>query len=202
MKRLAAALVSLSLLLLAAACASMSAQDAAWITLLDGSNPATLEKWTRIGDANWRVSDGAVVADKGKGNSYLVSKDSYKDFQLRAEFWADHNTNSGIHFRASDPKNVTEHNSYEANIYDQRKDPTFGTGAITSIAKVPPIYKVGGKWNTYVVTAQGDLLTVELNGVQTVQIRDSKHASGPIALQYGETPGGAIKFRKLQVKPL
>src|SRR5881409_3589522 len=68
----------------------MSGQgDAGWVTLLDGSNPKTLDNWNRIGDANWRAEDGVVVADKGKGG-HLVSKNSYKDVQIGAAFWADH----------------------------------------------------------------------------------------------------------------
>ena len=43
----------------------------------------------RIGEANWRFDGGLIVADKGKGG-HLVTKNSYKDFQFRAEFWADH----------------------------------------------------------------------------------------------------------------
>ena len=184
------------------ACASMSEQDEGWTTLLDGSSPSTLQSWSRIGDANWRIADGAVVADKGKGNSYLVSKTSYRDFQLRVEFWPDHNTNSGVHFRATDPENIRDTNSYEANIYDQRPDPSFGTGAITNFAKISSPPKAGGKWNTYLITARGSKITVELNGVKTVELQDSKFASGPVALQYGGTPGGAIKFRRVAVKPL
>jgi len=84
----------------------MSGQgDAGWVTLLDGSNPKTLDNWNRIGDANWRAEDGAIVADKGKGG-HLVSKNSYKDFQIRAEFWADQTTNSGIFIRIADPNNI------------------------------------------------------------------------------------------------
>ena len=94
---------------------------------LDGSNPKTLDNWNRIGDANWRAEDGAIVADKGKGG-HLVSENSYKDFQIRAEFWADHTTNSGIFFRISDPKTIGSKSAYEANIYDQRPDPEYGTG--------------------------------------------------------------------------
>ena len=47
--------------------------EARWITLLDGSNPKTLENWNRIGDANWQAKDGAIVADKGKGG-HLVEE--------------------------------------------------------------------------------------------------------------------------------
>ncbi len=186
-----------------AGCATMSGQ-ASWVTLVDGAKG--LENWDRIGDANWRAEDGAIVADKAKEASYLVSKNSYKDFQIRAEFWADHTTNSGIFVRLSDPKKVSAANSYEVNIYDQRPDPSYGTGAIVDFAKVVPMPKAGGKWNTYLVTARGNRVIVELNGVQTVDMQDSKFANGPFALQFGngpkDAPGGIIKWRKVQIRPL
>jgi hypothetical protein len=66
--------------------------------------------------------------------------------------------------------------------------------------------KAGGKWNTYVITAKGTNIIVELNGKQTVNINDSSFASGPISLQFGNrdkgAPGGAIKWRKVEVRPL
>ena len=184
----------------------MSGQgDAGWVTVLDGSNPKTLDNWNRIGDANWKAEDGAILADKGKGG-YLVSKNSYQDFQIRAEFWADHTTNSGIFLRVSDPQKITATNAYEVNIYDQRPEPEYGTGAIINFAKVSPMPKAGGKWNTYEITAKGSQLIVVLNGVQTVNIQNSQMAQGPFALQYGsgpkDAPGGVIKWRKVQIKPL
>ena len=177
--------------------------DAGWITLIDGTSG--LDNWNSVGDANWRAEDGAIVADRGKGG-FLVSKNSYKDFQIRAEFWADHTTNRGLFIRCTDPQNVTATNAYEVNIYDQRPEPSYGTGAIVNFAKVAPMPKAGGKWNVYEITAKGSRLTVVLNGVQTVDIEDSKLPSGPFALQYGsgpkDAPGGAIKWRKVQIKPL
>jgi hypothetical protein len=176
-----------------------------WITLLDGSDPKTLDNWNRSGDANWRAEDGVVVADKGKGGQ-LVSKNSYKDFQLRAEFWADHTTNSGIFFRISDPKNIGSKTAYEANIYDQRAGPEYGTASIVNVAPVSPMPKAGGKWNTFEITAKGSQLTVVFNGVKTADVQHSQFNEGPISLQYGsgpkETLGGAIKWRKVQIKPL
>jgi len=67
------------------------------------------------------------------------------------------------------------------NIYDQRPDPSYGTGGIVNVAKVSPMPKAGGKWNTYEITAKGSQLTVVLNGVQTVDVQDSQHAQGPFA---------------------
>ncbi len=187
-------------------CAHTGGQsDAGWITLVDGASG--LENFDRIGDANWRAESGAIVADKGKGG-YLVSKNSYKDFEIRAEFWAETDTNSGVFLRCSDPAKVGSVTCYEVNVWDIRPEPKYGTGAIVDLAAVPvpPVYKAGGRWNTYEITAKGTQLTVKLNGIQTVSVQDGRHASGPFALQYGPgvqgRQGGPIKWRKVQIRPL
>jgi hypothetical protein len=184
-------------------CAQMSAlMDTGWVTLIDGEKG--LENFNRVGDANWRAVDGAIVADKGKGG-FLVSKNSYKDFQIKAEFWASLNANSGIYMRCANPNVITDKSCYEANIYDERADPSFGTGAIQHMTKASPMLKAGGKWSTYEITVKGPQITLLLNGVRTAEGTDTKFASGPIALQFGnhgKEPGGAIKYRKVQIKPL
>ena len=165
-----------------------------WIILLDGSN---LDHWNAVGKANWRLEDGVVQADKGNG--HLVSKNSYADFQLRAEFWVDADANSGINIRCADPQKPGSSTCYEVNIYDKRPEPDYGTGAIVNYAKVSPMPKAGGRWNTMEITANGPQLIVTLNGVRTAEVRDSKYARGPITLQYS---AGVVKFRKVEIKPL
>ena len=204
MKRLSSlGLALLGFALAVAGCSMMPGGDSGWTTLIDGTKG--LENFNQIGDAHWRAEDGAIVADKGKGG-YLVSKNSYKDFQIRAEFWADHTTNSGIFLRAADPKKIGADTAYEVNIFDQRPDPSYGTGGIVNVAKVDPMPKAGGKWNTYEITARGTNLVVVLNGQKTADVNDSKLAQGPFALQFGngakDAPGGAIKWRKVEIKPL
>jgi hypothetical protein len=174
-----------------------------WTTLIDGEKG--LDNFNRVGDANWRAEGGAIVADKAKENSYLVTKKSYKDFQIRAEFWADHNTNSGIFIRLQTPTKVGADTSYEVNIFDQAPRPEFGTGSIVNLAKVQPIYKAGGKWNTYEITAKGSQITAVLNGQKTVEMDHGAFSQGPFALQFGnlpKAPGGVIKWRKVQVREL
>jgi Domain of Unknown Function (DUF1080) len=170
-----------------------------WTTLVDGATG--LDNFNRVGDANWSASDGAIQASSSsKDPGYLVSKASYKNFMLRAEFWASDDANSGVFLRCQEPGKITDENCYEANIFDQRPDPTYGTGAIVKVAKVPdPMPKAGGHWNTYEITARGTRLVLVLNGVKTVDVEDSKLATGPIALQWGR---GTIKFRKVEIKPL
>jgi len=164
------------------------------LTLFDGTN---LDHWNHIGDANWRLEDGVIVADKGSG--YLVSKESYTDFQLRVEFWVDEEANSGVFIRCTNPEKVGSDSGYEVNIYDKRPDPSYGTGAIVNVAKVEPMPKAGGKWSVYEITAKGPQFTVILNGEKTVDgAQDSKFTSGRIALQYGK---GVVKFRKIEIKP-
>jgi len=176
--------------------------QAAWTTLFDGTN---LNNFTQIGDANWKLADGVVEADKGSG--FLVTKDSYADFQIMVVFWVNDDANSGVFIRCEDPAKVSDQSSYEVNIFDKRPDPSYGTGAIVNVAKVSPMPKAGGKWNTYEITAKGSQFTVVLNGIKTVDgAQDSKHASGHIALQYGAgAPGtgpGIVKFRKVEIRRL
>jgi hypothetical protein len=75
-----------------------------------------------------------------------------------------------------------------------------------NVAKVSPMPKAGGKWNTLEITAKGRELTVVLNGVQTASVQHGKFVQGPLALQYGagakNVEGGPIKWRRVQVKPL
>jgi hypothetical protein len=186
-----------------AACAHMGGGN--WVTLIDDGQG--LDNFNRTGDANWHVADRAIVADAGKGG-YLVSKNAYRDFEIRAEFWAATDTNSGIFIRCADPAKPGAATCYEANIWDIRPEPKYATGAIVDHAAVPVplIHKAGGRWNTYEITAKGTDLTVKLNGVVTVSVKDGKHASGPFALQYGAgvkgATGGAIKWRKVQIRSL
>ena len=179
--------------------------EAGWVTLIDGEKG--LDNWNRVGDANWRAENGAIVADKGKGG-FLVSKKSYRNFMIYAEFYAETDTNSGIFLRCSDPQKVGGATAYEVNIWDIRPDPTYATGAIVNVASVPvPLkYKAGGKWNTFEIYANGPQMIVKLNGDVTANAHDTTHASGPFALQYGfgvkGATGGPIKWRKVQVKEL
>lgn len=164
------------------------------ISLLGGTS---LNGWTISGDPNWRPADGGVEADSGRG--HLVTDGSYRDFVLTTEFWVDEPANSGVFIRCEDRDAVGPNSCYEVNIFDQRPDPAYRTGAITNFASSAVEIVAAGKWNTLEIRAEGPRMVVTMNGMVTVDIEDSTHAEGPITLQYF---AGVVKFRNLQLQPL
>ena len=195
MKRIAVVIAGL-IVFAAGSSFTLDAQaQGGWTTLFDGKN---IDAFNKVGDANWTIADGVLQADKGMGG-YLVTKQPYTDFEIRAEFWVDTPANSGIFIRCDNPQMPGAEACYEVNIFDTRPDPAYATGGIVNVAKVATPIKAGGKWNTYEIRAQGSHLMVTLNGMKTADVQDTKHARGPFALQYG---AGVVKFRSVQVRPL
>ena len=169
-----------------------------WVTLIDGTEG--LDNFNRVGDANWTEEFSSIRATEGNGASWLVTKDSYSDFVIRVEFWASDDSNSGIYMRCQNPEVITDRDCYEANIYDQRPDPSYGTGGIVHRAAVSePAPTVGDKWNVYRITAYGDRLIAELNNEITADVSDSELSEGPIGLQWA---AGELRFRKVEIARL
>ena len=164
-----------------------------WVTLLDSKK---MGDWNNVGDAVWRLEDGAWVTDKGRGN--LVSKKSYKDFQVRAEIWVAPESNTGVSIRIQTPERPSSKAGYEVNINDLSKNVGYGTGAIVGVAKVEPgKYLAGNRWNVFDITARGPHIIVVLNDVKTLDVKHDAYPQGPIALQAG---GGVVKFRKVEIR--
>jgi len=164
------------------------------LVLFDGNG---LGEWNQIGNANWKVRGSIIEADSGQG--FLVSKRTFGDYKLTLDFFANKNSNSGVFMRCSDPRAISDKSCYEVNIFDSRPDQSGRTGAIVNVAPPKQIVNSEGHWNTMEITGKGSRLVVVLNGVLTVDTRDSKLKSGPIALQFHQ---GGIKFRNVRLTPL
>jgi hypothetical protein len=169
---------------------------------------ATVRRQDRAGSGQRRAGrqlagrerrTGRRQAVRRQGHQSPDDQEKFKDFQIHLEFWSDEKVNSGLFIRCQDPKAPGAKNCYEVNIFDGRKDPSYGTGAIVNFAEVNPMPKAAGKWNTMEVTAKGRQLVVTLNGQKTVDMRNGMFEEGPFTLQYGS---GVLKVRKLAVKRL
>jgi len=174
--------------------ASLGQTGAGWTTLFDGKN---FNNWTMTGNANWHIADGIAEADVPRG--FLVSRQSYGDFELRAEVWARPESNGGILFRITDARDPGIENGYELNINDTRKDQAGRTGSIVNVAKPLVKFDSGNIWTTVEITARGPRMTARLNGMLTAEATDSKYARGPVALQ---AAGGLVRYRNVQIREI
>src|SRR5690606_25870135 len=168
-----ASVASVSLALLGACGGGGGPQPDAdgWLTLFNGT---VLSNWSVLGDANWRVEEGAITADESTAPSFIVSDMSFTDFDLELEFWVNTEANSGVFIRCADPGAVDERTCYEVNIFDTRPDQTYRTGSIVSVAAPSEFIYTGGQWNRFEISAAGDRLQVALNGRDVVDVEDSR----------------------------
>jgi hypothetical protein len=191
------AMLAVALAALQAPGSAVSQPGPGWITLVDGKS---MGDWDRIGDANWRMEDGALVADKktAKGQNYLVGKTAYRDLEIYAEFFVSSDANSGVFWRCADRTKIGAKFCYEANINDPSKGD--GTGAITGYSWLDRTARAGGRWNTFEISVRGPQMSVIMNGKKTAETKDTTFTTeGVIALQYG---AGTVKYRKVAVRPL
>ena len=150
----------------------------------------------RIGGTDWQFIDDFVESQDGD-HSFLVTKDSFRDFELHVEFWPSSDANSGVFLRCQDPATPANESCYEINIYDRHPNPANATGSVVNLAAPLEPVKAGDQWNSFDISVRGSHIVVSLNGTVVVDFRDQSFAEGPIGLQ---SNGGLIRFRNVKVK--
>ena len=163
-------------------------------------NGEDLSGWEIVGDADWQVEAGDLVA-RGDGQGYLASKEEFQNFKLSLEFWVDATTNSGVYIRCQDRSHIHPDTCFELNIWDDHPQQEARTGAIV-FKVMPPLVQVStvGKWNTYDVTAEGTNLVVRVNSAITAIMTRADPAGGFIALQHWQK--GEVRFRHIRLAKL
>ncbi|HYM11866.1 MAG TPA: DUF1080 domain-containing protein, partial [Bryobacterales bacterium] len=157
----------------------------------------TMFGWEPHGAAEWRISNGALVADSADGG-WLGATTEFADFILKLEFRTAADSNSGIFLRAAreGAPNLT---GYELQIYDQHPA-GYNTGSLVNYAKASQATIVPGQWNSFEITAAGSHFVVLYNGKKVLDAAVSKHAVGVIGLQYNR--GRKVEFRNIKLRPL
>ena len=164
-----------------------------WKTLFDGKS---LRGWKPSSEANWRVEDGAIVADKGE-RGFLIHQDTYQNYELALEFKAAKGTNSGVFLNTQvKPASVTE-DCYELNIAPP--DNPFPTGSLVGRKKFEGAGE-SDKWRSFEVRVVKKRVIVKLEGKQILNYTADKPATGNLlGLQLNS---GRVAFRNIRVKKL
>ena len=160
----------------------------------------------------WRVEEGVIIGSSTglKWNDFLRTRKQYRDFVLKVRFrLKDGVGNSGVQFRSTALPYSHEVRGYQADIgerywgclYDESRRNRVLAGPMGN----PPAKLDPKGWNEYVITARGDQITLDLNGVRTVEYREvdpTIERNGFIALQVHSGPPTQVEFKDLQIREL
>ena len=174
-------------------------------------NGKDLSQWEPTGKAEWRVEDGVIAGGQDgdpKRSGILVSKGSYKDFDLRLEYMIDEHDkyNSGIYFRRSKTKRLGR--PYQLNLGRGAAGEYVGLYLNDWLDKGDEKDEIRKprQWNKVRLLVVGNRIRAWLNDQPIVDYLDPQpradlKEAGSIAFQtYGaEGHAGWIKFRNLKL---
>lgn len=186
-----------------------------WEVLFDGKN---LDKWRSIHDNStpsqgWEVKDGAMCVKAHEKGQEIITKDTYRDFELDFDFNLTLGANSGIKYLVGEIKNnstgAMEWNGLEYQIIDDYNHPAVknhaheeGSTAALYLVYAPVNKKLlpAGQWNSGKIIVKGNHIEHWLNGVKVVSCeRGSGDFRARMAAtkfnvydKYGEIPEGHI----------
>ncbi|MEM6884988.1 MAG: family 16 glycoside hydrolase [Verrucomicrobiota bacterium] len=162
-----------------------------WVELFDGQ---TLNGWTAQGDVNWRVEDGAIVADTGE-ISLLTYDQKFRNYELELEFRAAQDTNSGVFLNSEPVVRDEATDCYEVNIAPPSNG--FPTGSVVKFVRVEGQGE-RDEWRKYQLKVQDNQVTVVLDGQQLVEhTAEYPRPAGYIGLQKNR---GRIAFRNIRLR--
>lgn len=101
--------------------------------------------WKSYGDDIWHFSNNELIGEVKNEESYVVTKQVFKDFELNLEFNTDNTINTGVFIRCNN-EDMNPKNCYELNIWDLHPDQTNRTGAIVSRVNPLTIVSTIDKW--------------------------------------------------------
>ena len=181
------------------------------VALFDGSS---LDQWTAVGSAKWRIDDGVLVGGQDgdpKRSGLLSTKATFQDFDLELEFMIDEHGkyNSGVYLRNTPGQRGRT--GYQLNIGRGAADEPVGLYLNEWLDKGDAEDKIRKPlaWNHLRIRAQGAHIEAWLNQEKIVDYTDPNPKeellqAGTIALQtYGaEGHSGWVKFRQIKIRTL
>jgi hypothetical protein len=172
------------------------------VTMFDGK---TMDAWGvqhKQNPVNWAVADGVMSSAEKQGNN-LVSKQTFKDFKIEAEYAIAAGSNGGIYLRGR----------YEMQLLDDAGQPVTLQSHMSIYGRTTPAVnasKPAGEWQKVEIIVVGNRVSATLNG-QKVQdnsviegitggaLDANELEPGPLMLQGDH---GKVSFRKVVVTPI
>ena len=200
--------------------------------LFDGTPDSAKANWRGFKKESlpdgWTVEDGALTL-KERGAGDIITKEPFKDFDLRFEWKIGEAGNSGVMYRVSETGEGTDATYLTGPEYQvldnekaaDNKTPLTRAGALYALvpAPEPSPSKPAGEWNEARIVLRGKKIEHYLNGEKTAEVeidspdwqerlskskfatwpRFAKESEGHIALQ---DHGDPVWYRNIRIRRL
>ena len=194
-----------------------------WVLLFDGKS---MDQWKNFKSdgisEKWIVKDGSMILT-GKGGGDVMTKKTYKDFELKLDWKISEKGNSGIFILADEKGKRIYSHAPEIQILDNerhsdRKKENHRSGSLYDMITSPASsHKIAGEWNQVKISFVKKHLKVWQNGVLTAEVTigsakwkellgKSKFKSWPgfAAAESGsiglQDHGDMVSFKNLKIK--
>jgi len=130
-------------------------------------------KWTTISgkpvQKGWRIKDGAVHRSSKGGD--IITKDSFKDFELSFQWKISPAGNSGIKYRTQGKLGL-EYQVLDDESHRDNKIPSHRAGSLYDLIAAPDDKAIRpvGEWNKGKIIAQGNQIEHWMNGTKIIEI--------------------------------
>ncbi len=183
-----------------------------WIALFDGHDTAawtTAVVGTKISDA-WRIEDGALIPMPKGTRSGLLTRRRYLSYELRFEWAAATESNSGVKYRlltfdrfggrSGEPLGPEYQIADDTGDPGAKVDARQRSGALYAVIPVEkPAAKPLGEWNEGRIVVASDHVEHWLNGKMTASYEVDIPFASAIALQHHTTE---VRFRNIRIRPM
>ncbi len=152
------------------------------VALFDGSSIDSFKLQHASRPSGWSLESGTMTNTRGANN--LVSKETFKDFRLEAEYKVEPGSNSGLYLRGR----------YELQVLDDYGKPPEKTGHMSIYGWTPPrvnASKPAGEWQSMAAVLVGNRVSVTLNGQKVHDNAEIQAITGG-ALDANETAPGPL----------
>ena len=165
-----------------------------FVELFDGKS---ITGWHPMNESTWAIEESNLILTGKGGNGWLRSAKKYRDFELSLEWKTDlKQYDSGIYFRALEKGKPWPETGYQLNLLKGKE------GWIKKLDKKTPgrpdLVKAG-KWNVFLLRAEGKKLTLSINGKEAWSTEDPAVREGYIGIQ---AEGYRFAFRNIRIKVL
>lgn len=171
-----------------------------------------LAAWGNVGDATYRVEGDLLIGNAGprRLQSFLVSKETFHDFELNVGVKIEVLGNSGIQIRSHvNPKGRLQgyqaeidptERSWSAGIYDEGRRGWINDLKDNRAAR--EAFDLEG-WNEYRIRCEGTRIRTWVNGVPAADLLDGADISGSLAFQiHGGDDDIEIRWRNARIQRL